>query len=174
MSTFLTPSVFLAEKPTNKQISPKISPRDSIGGLMKLLKLISAFLLVTSFMSAAQADEVELKISKILDRESFEDQTSRELMGVANGEILLFTATPSESLSVDCSSGKGKMNYTLYSAENAETKRSEFTFDSLEKCEAFAAMAQGQKESVGVESNITIGLNFGSGKIKSIHFSEGL
>lgn len=109
-----------------------------------------------------------------MDADSFEDQTSKELMGVENGQVLLFTATPSESLLIDCSEGSGSLAYALYAAADDSAQKSNFAFDSLAKCEAVRDMLRGEKARIGSESSISITLDFEALKIKNIHFSEGL
>lgn len=136
---------------------------------MKLISII--FLMITGFNAFALDSKIE--VSKVMDAADFPEQTTQKLMGVANGEILLFSARPSESLLVDCSEGSGKLNYSSFS-EGAESTRQDFAFDSTEKCESFSALIAGDKERIGVSTRVDIELDFERSKIKSIHFSEDL
>ncbi len=138
---------------------------------MKLLSII--FLMIASATAMASDSSYRVEVNRAMDASDFQERETQKLMGVADGEILLFSTRPSESLLIDCSEGNGKLNYSSFS-EGAESVRENFSFDSIAKCEAFGALVSGDKEKIGVSTKIDIDLDFGTSKIKSIHFSEDL
>lgn len=138
---------------------------------MKLISII--FLMISGFSAFGTTTLSKIEVNRVMDATDFPESTTQKLMGVANGEILLFSTRPSESLLVDCKEGSGKLNYSSFS-EGEESVRQDFAFDSIEKCESFSALVSGDKDQIGVSTRVEINLDFINSKIKSIHFSEDL